>query len=66
MTAKRQPRKDFEVDALSALGGLTISVKYTNLWRMRLGMALLSLAARVLRCGVVVNGCEFAEEGAQQ
>jgi hypothetical protein len=49
---------DVEVDILDMINHITISVRVRNLWRLRLGLWLVSLAARVLRVPVEVVGAE--------
>lgn len=52
MTDVLQP---ITVDALDVIDNLTIEVRLKNGWRLRLGLWVLALAARILRCGVQVN-----------
>jgi hypothetical protein len=40
------------VDALEAISGLTVTIEVTNIWRAKLGMFVLKLAARILRCPI--------------
>ena len=44
-----------DVDVLDCFDHLTVTVGVRNVWRARLGLWLLALAARVLRCGVEVT-----------
>jgi hypothetical protein len=57
--------KPINVDALDAFSSLSVQVQLRNLWRVRLGLWLLSLAARVLRCGVEVNEVEISSGPAE-
>jgi hypothetical protein len=43
-----------EIDALAPLQAVSVTVRIRNGWRLRLGLVLLGLAARVLRCRVDV------------
>lgn len=47
------------LDALDVMKEITLDVnvnfKVRNLWRVRLGMMLVGLACRVLRCSLVVE-----------
>jgi hypothetical protein len=47
-------REPVEIDALEPIQGFSVTVRVRNRWRLRLGLLLLGLAARVLRCRVDV------------
>jgi hypothetical protein len=52
-----------DVDATEVFRGLTVTVRVRNLWRVRLGVLFLTIAARCLRCRVEVNDVEVADRG---
>jgi hypothetical protein len=43
------------VDILDVIDHLTVSVRVRNLWRLRLGLWLIALAARIMRCRIDVD-----------
>ena len=52
-----------EVDALDVIGSLSATVQLRNVWRLRFGLWLLRLAARVLRCDVTAYCVEVGDAG---
>jgi hypothetical protein len=44
----------FEVDAHEIIDGLILTVHVKRSWRLRLGLCLLALAARLMRCTIDV------------
>jgi hypothetical protein len=52
----------FEIDALDIIDGLILTVHVRRSWRLWIGLRLLSLAARLMRCTIDVEPAEDDDE----